>query len=64
MATRRTLSLAAVLVALVALVALASRAHAPTGGGGGTQNLNAELIWEYALIGVLGVFTWRRARAD
>ena len=56
MATRKTLSLAAALVALVALVALASRAHAPAGGGGGTQHLNAELIWEYVLIGVLGVF--------
>jgi Domain of unknown function (DUF4129) len=56
MASRRNLSLAGALVALVALVALASRAHAPAGGGGGAQHLNAELIWEYVLIGVLGVF--------
>ena len=55
MATRRTLSLAA-LVALVGLVALASRAHAPAGGGGTTQHLNVKLIWEYVLIGLFGLF--------
>jgi hypothetical protein len=55
MATRRTLSLAA-LAALVGLVALASRAHAPAGGGGATQHLNTKLIWEYVLIGLFGLF--------
>jgi Domain of unknown function (DUF4129) len=55
MAMRKTLSLAVALVALAAVVALASRAHAPAGGGGGTQHLNAQLIWEYILIGLFGL---------
>jgi hypothetical protein len=55
MATRRNLSLAAALVGLVALVALASHAHAPAGGEGGTQHVNAGLIWEYILIGLFGL---------
>jgi hypothetical protein len=55
MATRKTLSLAAALVALVALVALASRAHAPAGGGA-THGVDSKLIWEFVLIGVVGLF--------
>lgn len=55
MATRRNLSLAAALVALVALVAVASRAHAPAGGGS-THGLGSELIWEFVLIGMVGLF--------
>jgi hypothetical protein len=55
MATRKTLSLAAALVALVALVALASRAHTPAGGGA-THGLDSNLIWEFVLIGVVGLF--------
>jgi hypothetical protein len=56
MASRRNLAFAGALVALVGLVAVASRAHAPAGGSGGTQHLNAQLIWEYILIGLFGLF--------
>jgi hypothetical protein len=56
MASRRNLAFAGALVALVGLVALASRAHAPAGGGGGTQHLNGKLIWEYLLLGIFGLF--------
>ncbi len=56
MASRRNLAFAGALVVLVGLVALASRAHAPAGGGGGTQHLNGKLIWEYVLLGIFGLF--------
>ena len=55
MATRRNLSLAPALVALVALVAIASRAHAPAGGGS-THGIDSKYIWEFVLIGFVGMF--------
>jgi hypothetical protein len=55
MATRKTLSLGAALVALVAIVALASRAHSPAGGGA-THGVDSKLIWEFILIGIVGLF--------
>ena len=55
MAARRNLALAGALVALVAIVALASRAHTPAGGGA-THGVDSKLIWEFVLIGVVGLF--------
>jgi Domain of unknown function (DUF4129) len=55
MAARRNLTLAGALVALVAIVALASRAHTPAGGGA-THGVDSKLIWEFVLIGVVGLF--------
>jgi Domain of unknown function (DUF4129) len=56
MASRRNLSLAAALVGLVALVAIASRAHSPAGGGGGTHGVDSKVIWEFVLLGIIGLF--------
>ena len=55
MTRRRTLPIAGALAALVALVAVASRAHAPTGGST-THGVDSRLIWEFILVGVVGLF--------
>jgi hypothetical protein len=56
MASRRSLSLAALVLVLLAVVALASRGHAPAGGGG-THSINGGLLIEYAALALLAVAT-------
>ncbi len=47
---RRILIPGAVLIGLLAAVGLASRAHTPTGGGGGARGLDSDILLEYALV--------------
>jgi hypothetical protein len=47
---RRILITGAALLGLLAAVGLASRAHTPTGGGGGARGLNSDILLEYALV--------------
>jgi hypothetical protein len=47
---RRILITGAALLGLLAAVGLASRAHTPTGGGGGARGLDSDILLEYALV--------------
>ncbi len=55
MATRRNLWLAGALLGLVVVVAIAAHAHSPAGGGS-SHGVDANLIWEFVLVGVVALF--------
>jgi 4-amino-4-deoxy-L-arabinose transferase-like glycosyltransferase len=55
MATRRNLWLAGALLGLVLVVAIAAHAHSPAGGGS-AHGIDANLIWEFVLVGILALF--------
>ncbi len=55
MATRRNLWLAGALLGLILVVAIAAHAHSPTGGGS-SHGIDANLIWEFVLVGIVALF--------